>query len=212
MEEFINFFWLFIFGSFFGFVIETIWCMIRWKKLESRKGLIYGHFIPIYGIAGLAVAVVIELLHIRKKYIIFLVTFFIGGVVEYLSSLFQEKFTGTVSWDYSKMKFNLHGRVNLVYLIGFGVFGIVWYIIYPGFLDVLHKVFSNQNVFMLVTILMGIFMGYNIFISLVATVRQKNRRNGFVAKNKFELWLDNKYTDSCLKKVYANSIVVEKDA
>ncbi|MBO5121369.1 MAG: hypothetical protein J6C28_06770 [Bacilli bacterium] len=47
-----DYLWLFIFGSFFGFVIETIWCLIRWRKLESRKGLIYGHFIPIYGIAG----------------------------------------------------------------------------------------------------------------------------------------------------------------
>jgi hypothetical protein len=26
--------------------------LIRWRKFEGRKGLIYGHFIPVYGIAG----------------------------------------------------------------------------------------------------------------------------------------------------------------
>lgn len=212
MQEFISFFWLFVFGSFFGFLIETIWCMIRWRKFESRKGLIYGHFIPIYGIAGLFVAVVIEIFHIRKKYMIFLITFVIGAVVEYFSSLFQEKLTGTVSWDYSMMRFNLHGRINLVYLIGFGIFGILWYSIYPKFLEIFYKIFNNANVLRCVTIIMVVYMLYNMFISLVATMRQKDRRNGKLPRNRFEIWLDNKFTDSYLKKVYTNSIVVEKKA
>lgn len=209
MEDFIKFFWLFVFGSFFGFAIETIWCMIRWRKVESRKGLIYGHFIPIYGIAGLLVAVVLELLSISKKRTIFFITFLIGGIVEYFSSMFQEKVTGTLSWDYSKMKFNLHGRINFVYLIGFGLFGIIWGTIYPEFLDLFYKLFSNENILKTVTVLMAVFMGYNMFISLVAMIRQKNRRKGILAKNRFEVWLDNKYTDEYLKKVYANSVVVD---
>lgn len=212
MEEFIKFFWLFVFGSFFGFFLETIWCMIRWRKVESRKGLIYGYFIPIYGIAGLFVSVVVELLHLKKRSAIFWTTFFIGAIVEYFSSLFQEKVTGTVSWDYSNMKFNLHGRINLIYLIGFGFFGILWCLIYPEFLNVLYKVFTKENVLILVTFGMTIFMIYNMFISLVATMRQKMRREGIVAKNKFEIWLDKKYTDEYLKKVYANSKVVEEKA
>lgn len=208
MEKFINFFWLFVFGSFFGFILETIWCIIRWKKIESRKGLIYGHFIPIYGIAGLLVAVVVELLNLSKKYMFFLVTFLIGGIVEYCSSFFQEKFTGTISWDYSDMKFNLHGRINLVYLIGFGFFGIAWCSIYPRFLSFLYDFFSD-NMLIIFTIGMCLFMAYNMFISLAATVRQKSRRHGEESKNKFELWIDNKYPDERLAKIYANSKFVD---
>ena len=212
MEEFFKFFWLFVFGSFFGFLLETIWCMIRWRKIESRKGLIYGHLIPIYGLAGMFVAVIIELLSIKKKHTIFLVTFFIGAIVEYFSSLFQEKVTGTVSWDYSNMKYNLHGRINLVYLLGFGLFGIVWCSLYPKFLELLTMLFYNENIFKVITYCMFVFIVYDLFISLVAMIRQKNRRKGWLPKNKFEIWLDNKFPDEYLKKIYANSMVVEEKA
>ena len=204
-----DYLWLFIFGSFFGFVIETIWCLIRWRKLESRKGLIYGHFIPVYGIAGVFLAFVINVFNISKKIVVFIASFLIGGVVEYFSSLFQEKVTGTISWDYSDMKFNLHGRVNLVYLIGFGLFGLLWFMIYPDFLNILHNIFGNNNLFMVISLVMMFFMIYNMFISLVAMIRQKKRRDGYLAKNKFEVWLDNKYPDKFLKKIYANSMFVD---
>ena len=204
-----DYLWLFIFGSFFGFVIETIWCLIRWRKLESRNGLIYGHFIPVYGIAGVFLAFVINVFNISKKIVVFIASFLIGGLVEYFSSLFQEKVTGTISWDYSDMKFNLHGRVNLVYLIGFGLFGLLWFMIYPDFLNILHKIFGNNNLFMVISLVMMFFMIYNMFISLVAMIRQKKRRDGYLAKNKFEVWLDNKYPDKLLKKIYANSMFVD---
>ena len=209
MNSLVKYFWLFIFGSFFGFVIETIWCMIRWRKIESRKGLIYGHFIPICGFAGVLVAVILELFSISKKKFMFLVAFIIGGIVEYFSSLFQEKVTGTLSWDYSDMKFNLHGRINFVYLMGFGLFGILWGSIYPKFLDCLYNIFNTEGILIIVTVLMSIFMGYNIFISLVAMIRQKKRRNKVAAQNKFEIWLDKKYPDDFLKKIYANSVFVD---
>ena len=46
-------------------------------------------------------------------------------------------------------------------------------------------------------------------ISLAAMIRQKLRRNNIVAKNRFEVWLDKKYPDDVLKKIYANSMIVE---
>lgn len=209
MQQLCDYLWLFIFGSFFGFVIETIWCLIRWKKFESRKGLIYGHFIPIYGIAGLFLAIVIDVLNIGKKFLVFIASFLIGGFVEYFSSLFQEKVTGTISWDYSDMKFNLHGRVNLIYLIGFGLFGLLWYMIYPRFLSLLHIIFSSNNIFVVISVIVGLLMLCDMFISLVAMIRQKRRREGKLARNKFESWLDYKYPDSYLKRVYANSKFVK---
>ena len=63
------------------------------------------------------------------------------------------------------MKFNLHGRVNLVYLIGFGLFGLLWFMIYPDFLNILHKIFGNNNLFMVISLVMMFFMIYNMCIS-----------------------------------------------
>ncbi len=210
MEEFIELFWVFMLGSFCGFIIETIWCMIKLRKVESRKGLIYGHLIPIYGIAGLFIAVVMELFHIKKWYLMFLVTFVISGLVEYFSSLFQEKILGTVSWDYSNINFNLNGRINLLYLCGFSIFGVLWCKYYRTVIAFLDRLMDNRDFLYFGTIICFIFMVYNAFISFVAGYRQKERRAGKMPRNKFEIWLDNKYTDEYLKKIYANAVVVEK--
>ena len=91
MSSLINYFWNFVIGSFVGFLAETIWCIIRWKKIESRKGLVYGYFIPIYGIATVLISFVIEKLNINNYGLFFIFTFIICAIVEYISSLFQEK-------------------------------------------------------------------------------------------------------------------------
>lgn len=49
----INFYkliWLFMIGSVSGYVVEMLWCYIRNGYFESRQGLLYGPFSPVYGI------------------------------------------------------------------------------------------------------------------------------------------------------------------
>lgn len=72
--------------------------------------------------------------------------------------------------------------------------------------------FYNENIFKVITYCMFVFIVYDLFISLVAMIRQKNRRKGWLPKNKFEIWLDNKFPDEYLKKIYANSMIVEEKA
>ena len=210
MEEFIRFFWIFMLGGFFGFLIETIWCMIRLKKIESRKGLIYGHFIPIYAFAALFISAVVEVFKIRKWYMVFLITFFISGVVEYVSSVFQEKCMGTSSWNYSNMKYNLNGRINLVYLVLFGLVGIIWCKGYPSILKFIFRLMRSKEIIYIVTMGLLIFMIINIIISCMAGSRQKRRRKGIKAKNRLEIWIDNKYTDEYMAKIYPNASFVDE--
>ena len=43
---------IFFVGSIAGFVAESIWCIMRHGYYESRQGLVYGPFSPIYGIGA----------------------------------------------------------------------------------------------------------------------------------------------------------------
>ena len=52
-------------------------------------------------------------------------------------------------------------------------------------------------------------MVYNCYISIVASYRQKLRRNGIKPKNKYEEWLDKKYNDEFLIKIYTNAKVIK---
>ena len=127
MQRIISYFWLFLIGSFLGFIIETIWCLLRNKRFEWRKSLIYEPIIPIYGLSGLIILLVCNYLQVKTSLEIFLVGFVISTIIEYVASFLQEKIFGTISWDYSDFPLNLGGRVNFLYSVLFGLVATIFY-------------------------------------------------------------------------------------
>ena len=45
-------FWYFLIFSIVGIIIETVYCYATTGVLESRKGLLWGPFCPVYGISA----------------------------------------------------------------------------------------------------------------------------------------------------------------
>ncbi|MBQ9833992.1 MAG: putative ABC transporter permease [Bacilli bacterium] len=209
MKILLCYFWIFILGNFLGFIIETVWCFIKNGRLESRKGLIYEPFIPIYGVTGVLIVLVIHLLKISQIYEIFMVGVLISTIIEYISSFLQEKIFATKSWDYTKFPINLNGRVNLIYSI---LFGLVTTMAYKLFLLPFITFFAKIKVkLFLIVISVGelIFLLYDIIISFIAVYRMKERRNNITRNNKFWTYIDNKYNDNYLKKVYSNMVPIK---
>ena len=56
-----------------------------------------------------------------------------------------------------------------------------------------------------ITIILFILVLYDCFISIVASYRQRKRRENIKANNKFEEWLDKIYNDKRLEKIFANA-------
>lgn len=72
---------------------------------------------------GLAIAIATALLYKDREKPdrhIFIVGTFLGGAYEYVCSVFTEIVFGKVFWDYSKIPFNLGGRINLLYCFFWG--------------------------------------------------------------------------------------------
>lgn len=49
-------------GSFAGVVVEILWCLFRNGYIESRSGLVYGPFNPVYGIGAVVMTLALYLL------------------------------------------------------------------------------------------------------------------------------------------------------
>ena len=77
MNHLFRFFYIFILGSILGFASEASWCIFKFKKYESRKGLIYGFYIPIYGIAAVLISTFYELLNIKSNIVAFIIFLFV---------------------------------------------------------------------------------------------------------------------------------------
>lgn len=116
--------WYFIIFSIIGLIIETLFCYITTGVLESRKGLIWGPFCPVY---GLGATLLILLLHSYKEkpILLFILGSIFGNIIEYLVSFLLEAYYGTRFWDYSYLNWNLNGRICILYSVYWGVLSFV---------------------------------------------------------------------------------------
>lgn len=119
----------FMFYSIVGWIYETIYCSIKGLKWDNR-GMLIGPYCPIYGVG--AVADVLLCSHLDSVTAVFFCCMFGSAVLEYSTSYATEHLFHAVWWDYSKLPFNINGRICLGCSLGFGVAGpIVLYGIHP---------------------------------------------------------------------------------
>lgn len=201
-------FWILFAGSVAGFVLEGIWCIITKGHWENHSALIYGPFCVIYGIGMLLAYIAAK--HLENKSILIQGAIFLaaGTLVEYLMSLAQEKFFGSVSWDYSDKFMNIGGRVCLRMSLIWGAMGVVfakW--IYPVVKRFLVQI--ERPSAKVITAVVFVFMVINVVISAVAVGRWHLRSAGCAPKNRVESWVDEHYDDSRMKKVYSNMYFVD---
>lgn len=196
-------FWVFIIGSIAGFIFEVTVVFFQKGHFELRQGLIYGPFIPVYGIGAMCYYVVLSKIKIKNKVQIFLITMILGGITEYLCSFIQEKAFGTISWDYSYLPFNINGRTSLLHCIYWGIGGVL-YITYiePLLNKMIDK--TNMKAFDLITIILSIFIVFDISISWMAADRQTERKNDIEPQNHLDLFLDKNYPDEYMNRIFNN--------
>lgn len=116
--------WYFIIFSIAGLVIETVFCYVTTGVLESRKGLIWGPFCPVYGV-GASLFILILSPYQNKPVKLFVIGSILGNVIEYLLSFLLEAYYGTRFWDYSYLKWNLNGRICILYSIYWGILSLI---------------------------------------------------------------------------------------
>ncbi len=209
LEELVIIFWLFVLGSVLGYIFEMIVVLFQKGHFESRQGLIYGPFTPVYGIGIVVYYLFLSNVKVKSKSKVFFITMIFGGIVEYICSLVQEKVFGTISWDYSHLWFNINGRTSLLHCTYWGTAGVL-YVTYIGPMIDSFRQKINMNNRKIVTVLVSVFMVFDICISCVAANRQTERRNNISPDSRLDFFLDKYYSDEYMDKVYANKKEVDR--
>ena len=202
LRKIVKVFWVFVIGSIIGYLLEMMVGLVQNGHFVSKQGLIYGPFSQVYGIGLVIYYLVIP--NNKKNIEIFLISMFLGGIVEYIFSYLQETFFGTISWDYSNLLFNINGRTSLLHCIYWGIGGILFSkYIRPQIekIDLLYP----KIWFKVLTIFLAIFLLFDIIISSLACKRQEERKEGIEPKNNIEIFLDKTYTDEVLNEIYSNA-------
>ena len=88
-------FWLFMFGSVAGFLIEGIWCVIRSGRWENHSATLWGPFCIIYGFG--AVLVYLLALFVKKTFTSASVCRLYTG--RRVRRIFWQSFSGSLFWQ-----------------------------------------------------------------------------------------------------------------
>ena len=113
----------------------------------------------------------------------------LGGITEYLCSFLQEKIFGTVSWDYSYWIFNINGRTTLIHCTYWGIAGILYISYIEPLIPKINELI-NKNLTKILAASLAVFMIFNITISSMAALRQKERNDNIAPQNKIDEFLD----------------------
>ena len=174
--------WIFMISCIVGFLVETLWCLIKHGYIESRQS-------PVWKVFG--------------------VSFIVGTITEYICSLGQQIVFGSVAWDYSKMPLNINGRVCFLYSCFWGLLGILWIkAIYPIMSKVIEKLPVKLGTIIMWAFI--VFFVFDSFVSATAGLRMDKRDAGQAPNNVYEQFLDNHFSDERMNEIYANSQKVTK--
>ena len=207
IQKLTKIFWIFLIGSIIGYGLEMIVGLVQNGHFVSRQGLLFGPFIQVYGVGLVAYYLVIS--NIKKKsYIkIFFITMLLGGIVEYLFSYLQETWFGTISWDYSNLLFNIHGRTSLLHCLYWGIGGVLFVRFILPLIRNLNGWCKNTN-FRYVTAFLVLFITFDIVMSGMAESRQLERKNNIAANGYIDNFFDEYYPDAKLEQIYSNAKTV----
>ena len=201
--------WLFVVGAFLGDVVETIFCRVTAGVWMSRSSLVWGPFSVVWGLALVLAAVLLRGSERKSESRIFWFGVILGGAYEYVCSAVTELLFGTVFWDYSGFKFNLGGRINLLYCFFWGIAAVAWIRYgYPLVAKGMNKLKTHIRLWM--TAALAVFMAVNMGVSALAMARYDARTSGVEAATPLAVFLDAHFDNARMERIYPNAKKVEK--
>ena len=201
--------WVFLTTALLGDMIETFWCGLVNGQWMNRSSVIYGPFSFVWGLGAVVLTVTLRHLAHRDSFFVFAAGFFIGGVYEYMCSVFTELVFGTVFWDYSHMPLNIGGRTNVLFCFFWGVLAVFWIkLLYPRISRPIEAIPALAG--KVATWVIVFLMVCNGLLTGAAMLRYNTRAVQPEPANAFEEFLDHQYGDEFIRNRWLNMIVTEK--
>ena len=204
---------LFFIGAFLGDITETIFCLMTTGVLMSRSSVVYGPFSIVWGLGCALLTLFLYRYRNKSDGYIFAAGTLLGGMYEYVCSVFTELVFGTVFWDYSGFAFNLGGRINLLYCFFWGIAAVVWLkIIYPRLSGLIERLPVRAGRILCNCLI--VFMIFNMAVSSLALARYTQRHTGGASdavsdENPLAVFLDERFPDQRMERIYPNAKLVD---
>ena len=199
---------VFVVASFLGLIIEQVYSFVVNGATESRVGLVWGPFSPLYGFGAVFLTIICWQLRRRNagNLAVFVTGMVVGGLLEQVTGWGMETFLGASSWDYTGYPGALSKWVCVPYLFFWGALGLVWArLLMPS---MLYRIGMPSTVRQMIFVaLLALYLGTDIFMTVSCFGRMAARDAGIPALTPFQEWVDVHYSDSFIAGRFQNLVI-----
>jgi uncharacterized membrane protein len=168
---------LFFTFSLIGWCWEVFYGIIKGHGFLNR-GVLFGPWLPIYGFSGVIIYILLKRFKDNPIFV-FVGSFVICNIIEYITSWYLETTKGIRWWDYSNKLFNINGRICLINSIFFGIMGCIFYYHIIPILKSFYKKIPNKIMIILCISLITLFS-----IDFIHSIDHPNLNKGIKIVNK----------------------------
>ncbi len=202
-------FWVFMVASVLGLVIEDLFHIVMFGGYESRAGLVWGPFSPIYGVGAVALTLFLNRFYYTHNLIIFLAAMLVGATLEYSASWMMEFFWHAIAWDYTGTFGSINGRTNFFFGVMWGSLGLFWV---RAILPIIKRIqlrFEGRGgtAYLVISWVLIVCMLANAVVTVLALNREGERANNIPASSSIDKVLDEVFPDSWLQERFHNMTV-----
>ena len=189
-------------------MIETVYTFIVFGILESRVGLVWGPFSPLYGVGAVLLTMVLWPLRKEKVWKIFLLSAVLGSLLEQTAGWSMETFAHLQSWTYLGLPDHITQWIAWRFVAMWGILGVVWCrVIMPELIFRIGEPTSRKQV-VLVTLLAA-FIALDVVMTIACFWRAGQRLEGMPPRNGFEVYVDTHFDDRFMAKTFENMRIGE---
>lgn len=177
-----NMIYYFIIYSFLGWIVESVFKSILFKK-PVNSGFLHGPFIPIYGV-GAVLVIMFFTPFIDNMLLVFILGFVFMTLMEYIVGTAMEKMFNTSWWDYSENFCNIKGKVCLENSIYWGLLSVfLLKVLHPQVSGIVFKIPQDIGQIGIVVFVIYFFADY--IITLVGVLNLQRKVKAFLDQIEF---------------------------
>lgn len=215
--------WYFVIFSIIGLLLETIFCYITSGIIESRKGLLWGPFCPVYGVGAAILIILLNKVDTNNGFKLFIYGFLVGSILEYIMSYVLESIYSIRFWDYTYTGNSINGRICILYSLLWGILSIfLLKVAKPNIDKLINKI--PKSIEKKLDIFVTIFFILNVIVTIWAIQTYENRAteiyNGtynsevknITPQNSIIKNIEKKhFTNERMKKIFPNLRIKDKE-
>ncbi len=190
-------FWLFLFGSIMGVIIEGVFTYFMTGHWESHVVSVWGWFNILYG-AGAAgfYAGAVKLQDKPMRTRVFVMAL-IATSLELLCGLILKFILGMKAWDYSHNFLNIGGMVCLKFSLIWALFAFLVCLSMPKLTVFLAKLRTKK--YKIASIVLSVVLAVNFAMTAVVLIRWSDRHYGYAVDSQIEQQIDSFANDEWMQ-------------